>query len=41
MIASICKPVFGTGLTWIGGLAILAVGPAFWAVFDLVLVVTP
>jgi hypothetical protein len=40
-MASMRKPVFGTDLTWGGGFAILAVGPAFWAIFDLVLVVTP
>jgi hypothetical protein len=40
-MSALRKPVLGTGLTWGGGVAILLVAPAFWAIFDLVLVVTP
>jgi hypothetical protein len=35
------KPVFGTGLTQGGALAIVAIAPAFWTIFALILVVTP
>lgn len=41
MIALLRKPVLGTGLTRGGAALIAAIAPAFWAVFDLILVVTP
>ncbi|WP_268795596.1 hypothetical protein [Sphingomonas sp. Leaf242] len=41
MIAILRKPVLGTGLTHGGAAMIVAIAPAFWAVFDLILVVTP
>lgn len=41
MTALLRRPVLGTGLTSGGALAIVALAPAFWAVFDLILVVTP
>ncbi|VXD07585.1 hypothetical protein SPHINGOT1_80156 [Sphingomonas sp. T1] len=41
MSAFLRKPVLGTGFTHGSAALVLAIAPAFWAVFDLILVVTP
>jgi hypothetical protein len=41
VIAFLRKPVLGTGFTQGDAALVVAIAPAFWALFDLILVVTP